>query len=146
MGKRLRYAIEMFVDCFGPALRATLHPAIAEMQQVLGDVNDHFNAARLYTELGAKLGVFLSQHGSRYQSFVERFKARRETQLQEGCRQFQLWCESWQKAEIQAAIGDMLSSTPAAWPLVHETESAAITALYHNELQTVAPLNAKLTA
>jgi CHAD domain-containing protein len=146
VGKRLRYAIEMFVDCFGPALRATVHPAIAEMQQVLGEVNDHFNAVRRYAELGAKLGVFLPRHGSRYQSVVERFKAEREAQLQEACRQFQLWWEGWQKAEIQAAIGELLSSTPAVWPVIHETESSMLSALQSTEPQAAAPLSAKLTA
>ena len=113
VGKRLRHTIEMFVDCFGPALRTTLYPAIAEMQQVLGDVNDHFNAVQLYASLGAKPGCFLPQHRHRYESFVARLKAQHETQLQEGCRRFQLWWESWQKPEIQVAIGDLLSSTPA---------------------------------
>ena len=78
------YTIERFVDCFGPALRTTLYPAIAEMQQVLGDVNDHFNAVQLYVSLGAKLGVFLSRRRHRYESFVARLKTDHETQLQEG--------------------------------------------------------------
>ena len=41
-----------------PALRTTLYPAIAEMQHVLGDVHDHFNAVQLYAALGAKLDLF----------------------------------------------------------------------------------------
>ena len=129
VGKRLRYTIEMFVDCFGPALRTTLYPAIAEMQQVLGDVNDHFNAVRLYATLGAKLGIFLSRHGHRYQPFVERLKTARETQLQESCLRFQLWWENWQKADVQLAIDDLLSSTPPAWRVLQESESATLATL-----------------
>jgi len=144
VGKRLRYTIEMFVDCFGPALRTTLCPAIAEMQQVLGDVNDHFNAVQLYASLGAKLGVFLSRRRHRYQSFVDRLKAQHETQLQEGCLRFQLWWESWQKPEIQVAIGDLLSSTSATWHVLHDAEHAI--AAHCSELPAAAPPNVKRTA
>ena len=145
VGKRLRYTIEMFVDCFRPTLRTTLYPAIAEMQQVLGDVNDHFNAAGIYAELGAKLCVFLPRNGHCYQSFIERFKAEHERQLQAGCRRFQLWWEGWHRAEIQAAIGDLLSSTPAVWPVVHQTEDAMRAVSHRNELHTAAPLNPRCT-
>ena len=144
VGKRLRYTIEMFVDCFGPALRTTLYPAIAEMQQVLGDVNDHFNAVQLYATLGTKLGVFLSAHGRRYRPIVDRLKAEHETQLQEGCLQFQLWWENWQKPEIQVAIGDLLSSAPATWHVLHEAESPI--AGPRNELPAASTLNAIRTA
>lgn len=144
VGKRLRYTIEMFVDCFGPALRTTLYPAIAEMQQVLGDVNDHFNAVQFYAALGAKLGVFLSKHGRRYQSFVDRLKTEREAQLQEGCLRFQRWWENWQKPEIQLAIGELLSNAPPVWHVLLETENAA-PAMQRSELPA-SPLGAKLTA
>ena len=144
VGKRLRYAIEMFVDCFGPALRATLYPAITEMQQVLGDVNDHFNAVRLYTVLGAKLGVFLFGHGRRYQSFIDRLKAQHEAQLQEGCQLFQLWWEGWQKPEIQMGIADLLSSTPATWHLLRETGNTTAATSQRTEPQTAAPLTATM--
>jgi CHAD domain-containing protein len=146
VGKRLRYAIEMLVDCFGPALRKTLYPAIAEMQQVLGDVNDHFNAARLYAALGAKLSIFLAIPGRRYQSFVDRLKAEHERQLQEGCARFQSCWEDWQKPEIQLAIGDLLTSTPAAWHLLPEMETATLAGSRRHELQAAGPLSAKRTA
>ncbi len=144
VGKRLRYTIEIFVDCFAPALRTTLYPAIAEMQQVLGDVNDHFIAVQLYVLLKAKLAVFLPQHGGRYKSLVDRLKAERETQLQDGRLRFQLWWESWQKPEIQAAIGDLLSSAPAAWHLLHEAENPV--AAHRNELPATVPPSVKRTA
>ena len=147
VGKRLRYTIEMFVDCFGPALRTTLYPAIAEMQQVLGNVNDHFNALQLYATLGAKLGVFLPRQGQRYQSFIERMRSERETQLQEACLRFRLWWENWQKAEIQLAIGDLLPNTPPAWQVLPRTEyrhTGSFTG--RNEPQTAASLGVKLTA
>ena len=145
-GKRLRYTIEIFVDCFAPALREMLYPAIAEVQQILGAVNDHFNAAQLYAALGTKLGVFLPAYGRRYQTLVDRLKAEHERQVQEGCQQFDRWWESWQKPEIQVAITDLLSAAPATWHVLHEAENAMHASSQKNEPRTAAGLTAKLTA
>jgi hypothetical protein len=47
-GKRLRYAVEVFADCFAPALREQLYPMIEEMQEILGRANDsHVASQRL---------------------------------------------------------------------------------------------------
>ena len=94
--------------------------------------------------LGAKLGVFFVQHGRRYQSLIDRLKAESERQLQEGCQRFQLWWENWQKAEIQVAIADLVSSTPAAWHLLREGEDSIAT--HRNELVAAAPQGVKRTA
>jgi len=145
-GKRLRYTIEMFVDCFGPALRDALYPAVAEMQQVLGAVNDHFNAAQLFGLLEVKLGVFLHGSGRRYQPFIDRLKAEHEAQLEEGCQQFKLWWENWQKPEIQLAAADLLSVTPATWHVLHEAESRVVATSPHGAPQSVATIIAKRTA
>jgi len=44
-GKRLRYAMEVFADCFCPAFRQTMYPMIEEMQEILGLANDSYVAA-----------------------------------------------------------------------------------------------------
>jgi hypothetical protein len=116
------------------------------MQQILGDVNDHYNAVQLYHTLGAKLGVFLSRQGRRYQPLLDRLKAEHETQLQEGCQRFQHWWEGWQKPEIQMAIADVLSSTPATWHLLQETEAAPAASVGGSQLSTALPLMAVRTA
>jgi CHAD domain-containing protein len=38
--KRLRYEIEIFVDCAAPPLRDQLYPAIEDLQELLGDTQD----------------------------------------------------------------------------------------------------------
>jgi CHAD domain-containing protein len=43
-GKQLRYAMEIFVGAFGPALRETLYPQVEQLQELLGAVNDHAGA------------------------------------------------------------------------------------------------------
>jgi CHAD domain-containing protein len=47
-GKRLRYAMEVFADCFPPAFREVLYPLVEEMQEILGRANDsHVASDRL---------------------------------------------------------------------------------------------------
>jgi CHAD domain-containing protein len=43
-GKQLRYAIEVFAAAFPPALRDEQYPLVEQMQELLGDVNDHATA------------------------------------------------------------------------------------------------------
>ncbi len=52
--KNLRYALEVFAPCFGPALRERVYPQLAAFQDVLGGVNDmHQIVRRLERELDA---------------------------------------------------------------------------------------------
>ena len=39
-GKRLRYAMEVFADCFPASFREELYPRVEEMQEILGRAND----------------------------------------------------------------------------------------------------------
>jgi CHAD domain-containing protein len=47
-GKQLRYAMEVFATAFPPTFREEQYPLVEQLQQLLGDVNDHATAeARL---------------------------------------------------------------------------------------------------
>ena len=49
-GKRVRYAMEIFVGAFGPEMRQEIYPIVAEIQEKLGKINDHVTAGRLYND------------------------------------------------------------------------------------------------
>src|SRR5262249_1709117 len=44
LGKRLRYAMEVFADCFAPAFREKLYPMVEQMEEVIGNANDSYVA------------------------------------------------------------------------------------------------------
>ncbi|MGE0607098.1 MAG: CHAD domain-containing protein [Pirellulales bacterium] len=44
-GKRLRYVMELFAAAFPPAFREELYPLVEELQERLGEINDHAAAA-----------------------------------------------------------------------------------------------------
>ncbi len=54
IGKRLRYAMEIFVDCYPPAFRETLYPMVEEMQDILGRANDSFVARQRLRQLSVR--------------------------------------------------------------------------------------------
>jgi CHAD domain-containing protein len=103
-GKRLRYAMDIFVDCFGPAVRRHLCPALSELQQILGDVNDHFTAGQRYLALDAGLRICLSSGYRRYESTIAKLINHHEAEMAAGGRRFHGWREQWHRAEIQYAI------------------------------------------
>jgi CHAD domain-containing protein len=43
-GKRLRYAMEIFAGAFGSKFRKQLYPRVEELQEKLGEINDHVAA------------------------------------------------------------------------------------------------------
>jgi CHAD domain-containing protein len=51
MAKRLRYAMEIFVDCFPPVFRNQAYPAVEKIQDMLGRANDSQVALRRLAEL-----------------------------------------------------------------------------------------------
>ncbi len=49
-GKRVRYAMELLAGAFNDHFRAELYPIFAEVQELLGTINDHATAITMFTE------------------------------------------------------------------------------------------------
>lgn len=49
-GKRIRYAMEIFVGAFPEEFRQELYPLVASLQEKLGDINDHVTAEAYLAE------------------------------------------------------------------------------------------------
>ena len=62
-GKRLRYTMEIFAGVFAPEFRESLYPQVEELQQLLGQVNDHAAAQVRYQRWlsGAQPGAEAAQ-------------------------------------------------------------------------------------
>src|SRR5207244_1516195 len=56
-GKRLRYALEIFADCFPPAMKETVYPAVEHVQEMLGDVQDAIVGLERLAEIRATVGA-----------------------------------------------------------------------------------------
>jgi CHAD domain-containing protein len=49
--KKLRYLMEVFVRCFPKEFHDDLYPRVEELQEILGEINDAFNAAAVFQRM-----------------------------------------------------------------------------------------------
>jgi CHAD domain-containing protein len=111
-GKRLRYALEVFADCFAPALRERLYPMVEEMQEILGRANDSHVAVGRLLAVRNRLRDW-GEMWDRLKPGVEsllRFHQRRVPQER---RRFLKWWEQWCGAGVAEVLTEPLPAQPA---------------------------------
>jgi CHAD domain-containing protein len=96
-GKRLRYAMEVFADCFEPAFREQLYPRIEAMQEILGKANDSHVAGLRMASLRGQLKVVLPRDWPRFQPAVEGLLRSHQRRLRRERRAFLRWWSAWQE-------------------------------------------------
>jgi len=115
-GKRLRYALELFRGCFGQA-HERLAPVLAGLQEVLGDVNDRYNAATLLRHILDGLGDCLPDGAERYRRLIERQIDEHSAAMVAGRDAYRRWLEQWRSADVRqslATIHPSLTVRPAS--------------------------------
>jgi len=96
-GKRLRYAMEVFADCFPPSFREQLYPLVEEMQEILGRANDCHMAGTRMAELRKQLKLVLPHDWPRFQPAVEGLLRAYQRRLPRERRAFLGWWARWQE-------------------------------------------------
>lgn len=119
-GKRLRYAMEVFANCFAPAFRKELYPLVEEMQRILGNANDSHVASQRLTLLGDQLRANRLLDRSAYEPGIRKLLRVHEQRLPEERRQFQEWWKRWQQLGGKAAFAALL--TPASSAQASKTQ------------------------
>jgi CHAD domain-containing protein len=115
-GKRLRYALEVFADCFGPGFRDGLYAEVEEMQEILGRANDSHVAAARLTALRGQLRQAVPDEWGRLGPGLEKLLAEHERRLPEERQRFLDWWSRWQDAGGAGRVGALLNSEEAALP------------------------------
>jgi CHAD domain-containing protein len=113
-GKRLRYAMEVFADCFPAAFREELYPRFEAMQETLGTANDSHVAVGELTALREWMKRTAPQQWKHWQHGVNgliRFHQRRLPQ--ERRRFLKLW-QHWRGPETTALWDAVLAGKAAA--------------------------------
>jgi CHAD domain-containing protein len=111
LGKRLRYAMEVFADCFPDSFRNQLYPAVEEMQEVLGNANDSYVASRRLTELSSRLQAVLPHQWKRLRAGLEGFLHYHQARLPQERQRFQEWWSRWQQSGGEAAFHELLKNS-----------------------------------
>ncbi|MGD9646873.1 MAG: CHAD domain-containing protein [Pirellulales bacterium] len=85
LGKRLRYAMEVFGGVFDPSLREELYPQIEEIQERLGDINDRAAAIERFEQWSS------DRHSHRRQRRLRSLLARQQETFEASLQDFLAW-------------------------------------------------------
>src|SRR5439155_15102655 len=103
-GKRLRYAMEIFADCFPPPFRTKLYPAVESMQEILGFANDSHVACGRLEEVLDQLAYVPSRAAKRLRSGLKALQQFHEERLKQQRALFDAWREHWRRLDRAAAF------------------------------------------
>lgn len=108
-GKRLRYAMEVFADCFDPQFRETLYPRIEEMQEILGRANDSHVAAERLIDLREHVQTVCPTAWPRLQPGFEQLLRSHQRRLPQERRRFLQWWSEWHPTGSEAVMTSLLT-------------------------------------
>jgi CHAD domain-containing protein len=108
LGKRLRYAMEVFADCFAAPFREQFYPAVEQMQEILGNANDSHVASQRLEALRARLQVVLPEEWKRYRPGIEKLLRHHLERLPRERARFEEWWCRWEKSGAESAFAALL--------------------------------------
>jgi CHAD domain-containing protein len=94
-GKRLRYAMEIFADCFESAFKEALYPAVEQMQDILGNANDSHVAAGRLAELRDQVRSVPAKESKRLLPGIEALLRYHQERLPMEREHFEKWWLQW---------------------------------------------------
>jgi len=97
LGKKLRYSMETFGDCFSAPFREELYPAVEEMQETLGHITDAHVAAERFVQLRDHMKAFHAKQWPRYRKPVEQLVRDQRRIIPRERKRFQTWWRRWQQ-------------------------------------------------
>jgi len=103
-GKRLRYAMEVFADCFDPPFKEVVYPKIEEMQEILGRANDSHVAEGRLTAVRERLRQFWPQEWERLKKGVESLRRFHHRRLPQEREHFLAWWDAWRQDGSEALL------------------------------------------
>jgi CHAD domain-containing protein len=114
LGKRTRYAMEVFADCFAPRFRQAVYPLVEEMQEILGTANDSHVAVQRLEEIRDRWKRADRTGWTHCRTGFERFLDMHKRRLPEARKKFVAWRTRWTK-QMQPLSDLLLAPTcPAA--------------------------------
>ena len=94
-GKRVRYALEVFADCFPPIFRESVYPTVERLQELLGDVQDAtVGLSRLIT-LRERIKQLLPGEWARLRTGFDGLTRTMRAKIPAGRKAFQKWQVEW---------------------------------------------------
>ena len=112
-GKRLRYAMELFADCYAPPFALVLYPAVEALQEHLGDIQDgEVGTARL-SAIVADLQRLRPDAAKLVRPAVTKLKAEVAARAAAAKKSYRAWVKPWKKLLLDHPLTALaLPATP----------------------------------
>ena len=98
LGKRLRYAMEVFTNCFPPVFSEQIYPSVEEMQEILGNANDSHVARGRLEGLATRLEGLVPAEWKRFEPGLASLLRYHQTRLPEERQRFRDWWGIWRQS------------------------------------------------
>jgi CHAD domain-containing protein len=93
--KRLRYAIEIFADCFPPGMKATIYPAVEHAQEFLGEVQDAVVGAKRLACIRGAVQAVMPKQLTRVRKGIDGLSTSLRAKVPAGKKAFAAWRKEW---------------------------------------------------
>jgi CHAD domain-containing protein len=116
LGKRVRYAMELFADCFGPPLKQELYPAVEALQETLGELQDAAVSAERLEALRARVEQVSPAEWPRLRKGITGLIRSVRAKLPSGRTRFRAWRTGWEKLTTQHPLESLRVSSSGSGP------------------------------
>jgi CHAD domain-containing protein len=113
LAKRVRYALEIFADCFPPIFKERIYPAVENVQELLGEVQDATVGLSRLASLRERLKKSVAGEWPRLQKGIEGLMQSKRTKIPAGRKAFQKWRKEWSELVSELKEGIILSTVTA---------------------------------
>lgn len=112
IGKRLRYAMEIFADCFPAAFRDQIYPEVERMQEVLGNANDSRVSSGRLAAISEHFRALVPKEWKRLRPGIDGLLHHHQDRLVRERERFrELWAR-WQQSGDKATLANLLKTPP----------------------------------
>jgi len=131
LGKRLRYALEVFAACIDASIRDPLYGSLARLQERLGTINDGYESAertaraavQLRSALGGGENDRRPSHG--LLAALERIQDEYRSAAERGHRKFFAWWQGEEAGRLRESIGRLMIGESQTCPETIKGEGQA---------------------
>jgi CHAD domain-containing protein len=95
VGKRVRYAIEIFADCFPPVMKESVYPAVEHVQELLGDIQDATVGMKRLEGIRSTVQSVMPKQLSRVRKGLDGWNAAMRARVPAGKKAFASWRADW---------------------------------------------------
>ena len=116
LGKQLRYAMEVFANCFADDFRNVLYPRVEKMQEILGLANDSHVALARLESLKERFRPMWGDDWKRLQPGIDKLLRFHRTRLPRQREAFVQWWQVWQSEDVPR-MGELMTPSIETQPI-----------------------------